>query len=502
MKFRRWVFSAARGRLLLRLGAIAAAIVVCLPARGQSRLVLPDFSDLFLPEFVFQDSAALRRGLMVRDDQAVIIETLLSDYVTGFARGVVDVRRRITEHYPMPDDLQAQADRINNAVIAELQRTIEEFRQAEERGDADATTALRAKLAALQSAVRQEREEARPAPLPPEKVRSVGDEIINELLTWREQRNELRRSFVDGIAVVLDDAQRALWPAVEMRLRRQRERDDGRLSGESVDLEALASETLSVGDREGLEDALASHAAALDGLLREKREYLEVSKFELYRAAMAGDSSRALAVVQREIELRTRIRDLNLGGAKELARRLPADVAATLHTAVRQDGFPRVFRPTSNHLRVITAADRSGLTGAGKAAVQIIVDEYLAAYDEVTQAIYQATIEHEPDLEQQRMLHRFGLRTDTAAGAAEPIQEAYQRRTDLDRETEARLRALEAAPADRGGPAGLARQPIVGRESKSVNGLAALAWLDQLAAPCRLAAQISPRSGVEARARP
>jgi len=452
MKSRRWVSRAARTGVPLW-AAAAAAIIVGGPARGQTRPPLPDFSDQFLPEFIFQDSVELRRGLQTRDDQAPIIETLLADYVTGFARGVVEVRQRITARYPMPEDLQAQADKINNAVIAELQRTIDEFHLAQGRGDPDAIATLRAKLEALRAAVRQEREEARPAPLPPEQVRAIGDEIIDELLTWRQRRAELRSAFVQGIAVVLDDAQQGRWPAVKMRLRRLRERDDARLSGESVDLVALASEAVPAGDRDGLEAALAAWASELDGLLREKRDYLETSRFDLYRAAMAGDSTRALAVVQREIELRTRIRDLNLRTADELARHLPSGEATTLLKAIRLEGFPRVFRPTTAHLRIAVAAEGPGLGADRKPAAQQIVEDYLAAYDEVTLAIYQVTIEHEPELERQRMLHRFGLRVQGPPGPAgeiEPIQDAYQQRTNLDRSTEDKLRAL-AEPAMGGG---------------------------------------------------
>lgn len=434
----------SRSGLLLIVLFVTMALPVTGTAVAQTQLPLPDFSDLFVPEFRGDDVETIVRGLGIRQEQRVIVETLLADYETAFIDGVNQTRARIAALRPLPDDVTAEGMQATEEVRRDLEQLLQAIREAQADGDQQRLDELNQRLRDLRERSREDLAALKPKPMAPEETRRVGDAIVGELAAWRSARSALRDDFSTGLQTILDEDQRARWPVVERHLRRLRELDDARLTGESVDLIALArAMELSETGEERIAPLLGAYGRELDDALRARRAYLEDSRFELYRAAMAADPGRGQTIVDRELEMRLQVRAINLRHAEEVAASLSDAEGEAFRAAVRLEALPRAYRPTRSWRTLTAASDLEGLTATQRESISILLAEYRTAFAAASEAIYEATLEHEPDVERLRMLQRYGLQPSGAdAEAAQAIQDAFRERADLDRAYEERLKTI------------------------------------------------------------
>ncbi|MCZ6835691.1 MAG: hypothetical protein O7G85_07955 [Planctomycetota bacterium] len=411
---------------------------------GQSRIPMPDFSHLFSPAYSSADLKIINARLKTRPEQQIVLETLLSDYLVEFTLATSALRSRITDLQPMESDMTAAESRSRTQIQSDLEQTIEAIQKAHETGDMQALAELQQNLKDLHRRSDQEMEAIRPQPVNQETSRVVSEKIIDLLQNWRIERRDLQTGFEASVITVLDADQVNAWSWTERHLRRLHELQDSRLSGESMDIwAAYESSAINEVKNESAEALLADYESEMDGLLKEKREYLDNSKFELFYAAMARDMGRGEIVVDHELELRRRIQQVNVKYAQAMSRFLDEDQGSLFIRDLRTKSFPRVYRPTRTHRVFGKVASLADLETERLLSVKALILEYEAAYDGATEDLYQITLRYESDLERMRMLHRYGLkRPESISETPEPIQEAYQARIEIDREFERRLREI------------------------------------------------------------
>lgn len=439
----------ATHRLLAWKVLLFGAIVLFAPHRGwaQTRLVLPDFSDLFVPDFTITQHRLFSERLQVESEHQVIMETLLSDYESEFSDGVMALRHRISEHHPLPDDVSALDEQMRAEFREQLQRKLDQYQEAQSNGEGpERLLELKADLEKLQKRTRDELFAIRPKPLMPDQVRDIGALIIMELQGWRQQRQQIRERFVAGLMATLNDHQRRRWPELERLIRRRYESADTRLSGESVDLSLLLDQLdLSVETRVDITSVRMAYETELDALLQMKRVFLQESRFELFQVMITGDRVRGLSIFDQELEIRGRIQAVNARYSVLFAQALPEDVGSELSARYREIGFPRIHRPTRIRQLYADSERLADLPNGLAGDLDELRAEYDEAFEQLSDRIQRVSVETETILIRLRMAHRSGIGSidDTQADAAlEQVQSAFQIRSDLDAQYLEKLRNL------------------------------------------------------------
>jgi hypothetical protein len=151
------------------------------------------------------------------------------------------------------------------------------------------------------------------------------------------------------------------------------------------------------------------------------------------QAMHARSAELARPILQRQVELRKAVRQVNEQFSTSIVSRLPETSAKAFERLYRQRGFPTVYRstPTQRHFKVALE-----LAQANATLVHGITDletAYLSELDPMNEQLRQAVIAHEADelLEQgeKRLFGEKGRVDPSTSGLAE----VRSRRQDLDR---------------------------------------------------------------------
>ena len=174
---------------------------------------------------------------------------------------------------------------------------------------------------------------------------------------FAERASAIEASFFSDLRLLLDDQQAPKWPRVERLRRRETVLRQGALSGETVDLIAIAD---SLGDDLDLGDevnaALEQYELELDRALIAKAATLEKMRESSSGTIMGFDLSQMEEMSARTREVGLRVRDLNRRHARLIESMLPDDLAARFRGEAKRRSFPRVYRE-SRVDRILLAAD-------------------------------------------------------------------------------------------------------------------------------------------------
>ena len=115
---------------------------------------------------------------------------------------------------------------------------------------------------------------------------------------------------------------------------------------------------------------------------------------------------------------------------------------------VIETGFPRVFRPTRTRRIFTEASQLNDMTFEKSKAFTLLMGDYVAAYDALTEQIHQSTLISDPIRALIRMAHEYGLKLEEDPGHAavmEASQALYTKRTELDHGFDEQLQDLLGA---------------------------------------------------------
>jgi hypothetical protein len=419
-------------RAAARLALPIAIAAPALPAAGQSWEAPVGIADAFRMDFLRRDLSMMAEELRLDDTQAAILQALCEDYEKAFADGSERVRQELANLRPPKtevDEQRAAIDAERNQRYADL---LEEYRRkrAELPPDADDSD-LRAQIQEQAEAIREEIGQVRPPAIPADEHQRLRARSTEILAIWDAERTRLREDFVTNVQAILVADQLERWPSFERRLRRQKSLPRGQLSGESVDLLRVLRDLRFEADlTEPLRPVLDQYELELDAALQERDAYLKRSEHEIAEAMLGKDRARADAIIERMVEQRRLVRDVNVAAAMAIAQRLPDTEQSHFEDHARRRMFPRVYRATQAERALRAASDLEDLDPEVVAAVSELLASFDAEIEVQHDQLRQLLLQHEPDQLLQRSRQRLLPRQGRPATrtATDPIQAHFRQR--------------------------------------------------------------------------
>ncbi len=435
---------------------------------------LRDLREALEADFMRRDVPIFVRQLSLTEDQSGVLETLFVDYEATFQpeseaiqASMMDIGRNMMQSVMSPErreQMQQMRERMQD-----------EMRQLEEANgpmDDDARRAFFRER--MQKAVEEFAQQSQASGLDAELKAAIG-ELLEKLEQWQSRKAQLRTNFTEGLKVVLDDDQLALWPAFERFLNREKTLPRGRISGESLNLFFVVDEMrMPPEDFARIEPLFDDYETRLDNALKARNAYLEESMPRIMKAVQSQDSGDAERIFRRQADLRAAVRDVNDEFRKAMVNALgDTEWARALDKQVLETGWDRFFRPTNTDRMFEEAMKLEDLDPAVLQSVRELYASYRTELSPMNNRLKDLARTEEPSQivrDGERMVtmmsqgiagmaRGFGPGGGNDAGE-DPMRKVFDERNDLGERYEERLKALltpeqfEKLPRGRGGRGG------------------------------------------------
>ena len=432
-----------------------------------------DVRELMEPDFMRRDVPLFVSQLELDDTQTLVVETLMGDYESDYATA----SGRVTEQMA-----EMGRQMFSNMVTPEMRtrfedeaRSIrEEIREMQDAagGELDPEqirNMWRERMGKLQQEIAAEQGDNGMAA----QMQATMGEMFARLQEWQAKKAAMRAAFVDGLKIQLTDEQNDLWPAFERFLIREKSLPKARLSGEGLNLFLIVDEAeLPEESLATLDPILDEYEVVLDQAIRRRDEVVATTSAQMYRAIQEGDTPGAMRTMERQMQARTALRDVNeLYRARLVAELGDSSDAKSLNQAILESGFERIYQSTPTARAFAAALGIDGLDASVLEAVlatQAAFEAEMAARNEQLLAL---TKRFEPQQQLDEAERFVAAVSGMMAGGGfnpggfgpgpeNPMRESMETRGELDRQYRDRLEALltpeqvEQLPSTRRGRGG------------------------------------------------
>ena len=273
--------------------------------------------------------------------------------------------------------------------------------------------------------------------------------IQEELQVFGARYTALGEWFVTDVQAVLSDEQIERWPAFERARRRSQMLPDGEISGEEVNLYAVADLAgLSDGTRGAVGPILEEYSIQLDYALQSREGRLDddTSMRDIVRSLYRGemDERDAMSFARKERNARVRVRDVNLQYA-DLIRAAIADPeeASRFEREFRRAAYPRIYRENHGETVFEAALELPGVDDATRDSIEAMQSNYLTRLEQINRTLERLTRLEEPN-EFERDVTSILSRMRNLRGRPDDrersdLRRAFEDREDLEAEAVSRL---------------------------------------------------------------
>lgn len=287
---------------------------------------------------------------------------------------------------------------------------------------------------------------------------AVAQSIFQDAQQWEEREEELERSFLLEMRLLLDADQDARWSLVQREMRRIKAMPFGRMLGENLDVISMV-ESLGLDPNPEMLAVLDRYARDLDPALQARDEFLRVSAVEADES-LATDPKRAKQLFERSRSLRRAVRDINIRSIDQLASAASPEDAARIHGEYQQRMARALGLPESRLDEMIQAiGGLPSLTTSQRDRIGKITESYRASRKDWDARYVDAAIRAEdstvpPPLRTALGAEESNSRADdtknddgqwtkrSERSTIESLRRLWEERIDLDRSTREALRAM------------------------------------------------------------
>ena len=454
--------------------------------RGGGGGGMRDIQEMLQPDFMRRDVPIFVDQLQLDDTQELVLETLFDDYESDFELRSDEIQTELRDlgrqmfQSMMPQGFQERMgqqwrdirDEMDEIEAQEGELTPERRREL-----------IRERMTTMQEELQAEREEQGMG----SEMNAAVSAIFDMLQAWTVEKAAMRETFVESLKAQLGDDQLAAWAAFDRFLVREKSLPRSRLSGEGANL-FFAIDEFGLEDAEfdRIESLFDDYEISLHEALVSRDRFLETSAPKLYRALQQGSADEAKRIVERQVDYRKAIRDVNERYIQifsaAVAENDPA-VGAAFAKALNQAAHEAIYRPTRT-ARAFEVAMSMDLSPEVMSAVNDLSTAYDTELVTMNEKIYRAVRKQEPKdqvAEVDRMSSFLSGNFMGAMGSRwgggdedDPVREAYDQRGELDSSYYDRLAALltpeqlEELPSSRRGRRGEGGRG--GRESGGPGG--------------------------------
>ena len=166
--------------------------------------------------------------------------------------------------------------------------------------------------------------------------------VVAPIQAWMVRREELNNRLIENVRVILVPEQQELWTSFNRRLYREKKLDDGRFSGERVDLFIIARDSGIDLTEEPLKTAMSNYDMELDQALHARQRLIEGNSKDLLNAlqSRSEDPTFDMGTKKKITRLRVQVRDINDRHREEIALILPAGIAASFREEALRRAYP------------------------------------------------------------------------------------------------------------------------------------------------------------------
>jgi hypothetical protein len=369
-------------RSLQTAGAIVAAF---LATAAQAQFgEAAGIAEAMQQDYLRRDIVLFEQGLNLDDAQRTIVDALYQDYEQAFNDGLAGMRKNIED---MREELQSQdVDRVLRRV----------FQPIEE---------------------------------------------------WSVEKRALGDQFLENVKVVLTTEQQEQWPRFERFLFREKYLPRGQISGESLNLFHVVRDLrLNDPQTQHMQPTLDEYDVTLDQALRNRQKAFTSSQSDMLKSFSEQNPQVSLAILQRQIEVRVAVRNVNDQYIVRLAEVMPDDRRAEFKQKALERAYPRIYRPTPVQNIFAAARDLEGLDGSTRSAVAELEASYLSELAAVNTEWFNALRRWEPD-EQRKRAEAFAQRMSgqQPAQIEDPTRELSVRRDEVARNYAKQLQGIMSA---------------------------------------------------------
>ncbi len=436
--------------------------------RGGGGGGMRDIQEMLQPDFMRRDVPIFVDQLQLDDTQELVLETLFDDYESDFELRSDEIQTELRDlgrqmfQSMMPSGFQERMGQ----QWRDIRDEIDEIEAQEgEISPERRRELIGERMSAMQEEIQAEREEQGMG----SEMNAAVAAIFDMLQEWTVEKAAMRERFVESLKTQLGDDQLAAWAAFNRFLVREKSLPRSRLSGEGANLFFAIDEFgLEEADFDRIEDLFDDYELSLHEALVSRDRFLETSAPKLYRALQQGSADEAKRIVERQVDYRKSIRDVNERYIQIFSAAVAENdqaVGAAFAKALNQAAHESIYRPTRT-ARAFEIAKTLDLAPEVMTAVNDLSTSYDTELVAQNDKIYRAVRKKEPQdqlAEVDRMSaflsgNFMGAMGNRWGGGSEedPVREAYDKRNELDESYFERLSALltpeqlEELPAPRG----------------------------------------------------
>ncbi len=359
---------------------------------------LRDMREQFDADFLRRDVPIFREQLKLDEGQTLILETLIKDYEDEYTKASGEAQTKMTElaQSMFANIVTPQMRERFQSQMQNIQQELQQLAQ-EKGGEIDEETRRAFFRDRMQKMQAEAMEERKAAGADTEMKKTLG-EMFDKMSTWMTQKEAMRTKFVDSLKAGLNDEQLAHWPAFDRFLTREKTLPKGRLAGESTNM-FLVIDELKMPETELAKviKNLDDYELRLDAALKSRNEYLGSSMAKLFKAMQDGDAKDGTRIMDRQVELRTAVRDVNDEFRTTIVGSMgDSEWAKKFETASLKEGYERVYRPTTTERSFDKALELTDLGEAVRTSVIELQRGYLAELGMKNSEILAATRKNEP----------------------------------------------------------------------------------------------------------
>jgi hypothetical protein len=443
---------------------------------------MADIREQLEPDFIRRDVPVFVQQLQLDSTQGLVLETLMGDYEESYETASTEVQGEIRDlgrqvfSSMVSPEMRERMMTVGQEVQEDLRRL------AEERGaplsEEERRTFFRERMQQIQQQMAAESQAGGNA----EMKRLMGD-MFTRFEDWRVQKDTMRKDFVDGLKATLSDDQLALWPAFERFLTREKTLPRARLAGEGTNL-ILVLDNLELPPAafEKVEPLLDNYEVRLDEALRARNDFLFQSTGKLFKALEQGDANDANRIIERQVDFRTAVRDVNDEYRTAFVSALgEMPEAKLLEDTILAEAYERVYRATNTRRAFDAALKMEGVDPGVLESIVALDQSYGVELSGLNRQLYETLRKEEPARTARDAQRFVGMVTAAMNGdfsamgmgggmggmfgrgdeGPDPVREAFYKREKVEDSYADRLKALltpeqfEALPKpQRGGRGG------------------------------------------------
>ena len=403
-------------------------------------------SGMFRPLFMTRDLPVFSQMLTLDDGQRQIVEIVLEDYDAAFQLAAEEARDAVSA---MNDDLrndEATQERFEvmreqMTSIHEEMRAMREASRAEEGSDTPPQTdeerqaqrdAFRSRMSEIRDGFREEMTSRMESP-------DVQDSLSEQRAIYRtfdSVRRQMNEETQDAIVTILAEDQEAKWNDVMRRIRRERLLPEGRISGESFDVDRSRrdlQDELEPSVKTSIDTIVNGWTLDVDDALQRRDGFDNDARFDAMEAISVQDGEALERVLLNRLRLQQSVRGANDAAIEAIAEALPAPMGDEYRDRALQEGYGRWLRQARSERAIEAALKLEDLEPTLIEAIMELQIDCRGAMADENERVLSAARRHEEPREM-GFVRRMGSSGEREEREDTPLDDAVTHRGEVDQE--------------------------------------------------------------------